>query len=268
MDLVILFPDQSQLSLPFQSLELMLYQLQHPKYGDFLCLYHQQQWYELQSCVLRKYNTYFLDQRVSNSPYLYLATPFDLKYLLLPHLCKAKAQYSPLDQIIPSSSNLLPFLRDPLQYQTLQLDRICDVNTSFGEDCPMFRYNADKTLQWLKGKVSRLSQILQKQRLEKEHSQNPSFVASFQLHPAPSQTQERTEKALGAASKEDEQMAVEIICDLLSEDLTQTLLAAYQMTASDFTARTSLVGKRKADWEVALEVRNTLFDSFDESQCF
>lgn len=255
MDIVILFSSaggKKAVSSSLANQSLCIQQLQHPKHGEYLCLYHEKQWFELQSCSLRKYNTYFIDQRVCNSPYLYLATPIDMKFLLLPYLEKAKTQYSPLDQIIPTSSNLLGYLRDPLEYTHWNLELICDVNTSFGEDCPMFRYSAEKTMTWLQRKVQKLGEKIRQQRITKEQKQNPSFVSSFNFNSASDADLAAKEDTTTVLGREDLLVAVEVICDYLSEELANTLLKSYGLTTADFNSKNT-PAKRKADWEVALE---------------
>ena len=58
--------------------------------------------------------------------------------------------------------------------------------------------------------------------------------------------------------REDLLVAVEVICDYLSEELANTLLKSYGLTIADFNSKNT-PAKRKADWEVALEVLNSSF---------
>lgn len=175
-DLVILFPDQST-TRTISSDGIVLKLINHPKYSPFLCCFYEGKLYELQSCSLQKYTTFFIDQRISSSSYLYLATNIDPRFILLPYFERSKDKFSPLEQIVPTDANLREIISRPA-FQS-QLDQICDVNTAFGEDLPFYRYNKDKMITWLRNKVSKLGKILQRQRLEKEERQNPSFVTSF-----------------------------------------------------------------------------------------
>lgn len=61
---------------------------------------------------------------------------------------------------------------------------------------------------------------------------------------------------------EDKIEALSIICDLLSEDLTDRLLASYKVHKdSILKPSASSALKRKADWETALEVYNRYIEN-------
>jgi hypothetical protein len=248
-NIVILFSDKSTASLLPSEFQLKL--IPHTKYDKILCISWKNSFYELQSCSLQKYTTWFIDQRISSSQFLYLANKIDPKFIVLTDLEKsgANGKFSPLDQLIDRAAFSL---FDFANHTDWKLDELCDVNNSFGDDCLMYRYNKEKTMTWLKKKVLTVSRVLMAQRLRREQRQQPSFVGGFQGN---------IEKTLGAGvdqasdlpSCDDIRISVEIVSDYLSDSLMKLLLAEYDLKVEDFTGRSSL-GKRKADWEIALEV--------------
>jgi hypothetical protein len=174
-----------------------------------------------------------------------MASPLDPRFLLLPHLEKASKNFVPLEQIVQVTDDFkLPGLKNAINWK---LDEVCDVK-SLGDDEFYYRFNTLKTLTWLKNKVDKISKIISKQRQAREERLKPCFVNSFQATAdLPSQ-----ENIAITVSSDDTKTAVEIMCDYLSESLSSSLMTEYNLKTSDFNTKSSL-GKRKADWEVALE---------------
>jgi hypothetical protein len=256
-NIVILFPNKSTASLLPSEFELKL--LPHPKYEKILCISWKDCFFELQSCSLQKYTTWFIDQRISSSQFLYLAYKIDPKFIFLTDLEKSgvNGKFSPLDQLIDRATFSFFDFSNAVEWK---LDELCDINNTFGDDCLMYRYNNEKTMKWLKKKVETVSRILMNQRLRREQRQQPSFVGGFQGNVEKTlPTDSDFEQALLSVvpSVDDVRLSVEIVSDYLSDSLMKSLLAEYNLTVEDFTGRSGL-GKRKADWEMALEVNHLL----------
>jgi hypothetical protein len=88
---------------------------------------------------------------------LYVASPMDPKFLLLPLLEQHGARYSPLEQILAAAANApdaAPHAHHGLmelrRCANLDLGKVCDVNDQLGDDCILYRMNEAKALQWLK----------------------------------------------------------------------------------------------------------------------
>lgn len=198
-NIIILFQKQTKMtSLTLLPTDLELILVPHPKYESSLCICWENQFYELQSCSLQKYTTWFIEQRISSSQFLYLATIVDPKFIILPYLEKSNGKFSPLDQIIPQLQNAkLPNLSLASQWN---MNSICDINDSFGDDCIFYRYNTEKALNWLKSKVQKISKIILHQRILKEERQQPSFVTSFQSAEAASLDKNNADGILTSSS--------------------------------------------------------------------
>jgi hypothetical protein len=154
--------------------------LPHPKYGPIEFVRCGIDLYELQTVQPRKFGSWFIDQRVSSDPSLFLATKYDQKFIILPFLEKHGQKFSPLDQIVVmvDGCDCLPLN----QVSMWHLDDICDVNDKFGDDMILYRLNQDKTLDWLRKKVQGIAEYIgQQRRLKSSHDQvATTFDSSIQ----------------------------------------------------------------------------------------
>lgn len=255
--IIILFSGQSPDQLISFPPHFPIYSIPHPKgeNNTTLCIYWNHIYYELQSKLLHKYASWFIGQRVSSSNHIYLASKMDIRFLLLPYFEKAgeNQKYSPLDQIItqPMKNDIS---RIPLEsIQTSKLSSICDINDKYGEDMIFYRYNPEKTLTWLMKKVQKLIHTIVVQNQKKLQRLQPTFVQSFNInrdenHPTVSGDE-------GKETEEDVKLALELVCDQLSDNLATQLITKFGMKSSDIGNKptTTLSNKRKADWEIALE---------------
>eukprot|EP01034_Spumella_vulgaris_P024793 gene24793-31172_t len=125
-----------------------------------------------------------------------------------------------------------------------------------------YRYNVEKTIAWLKKKVQATSATLLKHRLSKAQTVNPSFSSNFDISGQSNKQSSSTSAATGTTEPEEEdiKLALDILCEYLSDSLLSRLLSEYK-----YNAKTDLVkkgassasegsGKRKADWEDELEL--------------
>ena len=133
--------------------------------------------FELQSIQPRRHGSWFINQRVSSSPVIYVASKIDPRLLCLPFLESSSGKYSPLDQIVVPRDGCarMPLARS----NTWKMEEMCDVNDKLGDDMILYRYNQDKALAWLKAKVTRTAAVLCKQRNIKATRNNLTFVNNF-----------------------------------------------------------------------------------------
>lgn len=153
---------------------------QHPKDSTpVMCIQLESDIYELQAASIRKHAAWFINQRVSSSSTIYMANKMDPRFLCLPCFLKSAAQYSPLNQIITAAEG---FDRIPLSsISSWKIEEICDVNDQFGSDMILYRYNEEKTLKCLSGKVRRTAQVIAAQRHLKKSQVNSAFVSTFNV---------------------------------------------------------------------------------------
>ena len=149
---------------------------------------------------------------------------------------------------------------DRIPIDTLKLfslDSICDINSSLGEDMILYKYNEEKTLLWLENKVKNTSKLLAKHRLTKESATNTvyssTFNVSMQITNSKLEITSNNDKQNEIILHEDKVVALQIICDYISDDLAVKLAEKLQLDVSILTSRNTNL-KRKTDWENELEV--------------
>jgi ribonuclease H2 subunit B len=154
--------------------------LPHPRDGPSLFLLHAGNIYEYQKATPRKLGCFFIDQRISSSPTICVATCVDPRFLVLPFLeANAKGRYSPLDQII---THVEGTQRIPLEnISKWKMHECCDVNDKFGDDMILYRYNEEKTVQWLRSKLMRAAAVLRTKRMQRSKTENKASVDTFNL---------------------------------------------------------------------------------------
>lgn len=107
--------------------------------------------------------SWFIDETVQSDGKMYLSTPIDPIFLVLPYLKKhCSLNAMPLDQLLhdpdfPQTERLLK--SSGLSYLSLIADRKGD------ESLQAFKYNEEKTLAWLKKKVERVADILKQKNI-------------------------------------------------------------------------------------------------------
>ena len=228
--------------------------LMHPKGVPVIFVKKGKDILELQNCEPRKYGSWFINQRISSSRSYLLATKIDPRFLCLPYLEKSD-KYSPLDQIIINNEGCdrLP-LNDSKEWG---LDSICDINNSFGEHMILYKYNETKTLSWLKEKINKISKTVAKQKIIREVKGNINFVTTFNSGTKVNVLEESKTMNNSDEIKVDDddiKIALQIICDYLTESMILKITKAMNIEASDLYASVSSNQKRKTDWELELEI--------------
>jgi hypothetical protein len=137
-----------------------------------------------------------------------------------------------------------------------KLHEICDVNDKLGDDMILYRYNEEKTIEWLKQKVLRTAAVVCSKRIASAAAESKAVVDSFR---APNQSSAPSSAAPSPTSEPTEidiKEAFDIIQDYISDDFGKKIASVIPLLSGGQTLPSdSLVpAKRKADWEVALEV--------------
>ncbi|XP_030746699.1 ribonuclease H2 subunit B [Sitophilus oryzae] len=107
--------------------------------------------------------SWFIDETVKSDGKMKLSTPIDPIFLVLPYLRKYCITHAvPLDQLLrdeefPETERLLK--SSGLNYLGLIADRKGD------EELNAYKYNEEKTLNWLKKKTERVSEILKQKNI-------------------------------------------------------------------------------------------------------
>jgi hypothetical protein len=223
--------------------------------------------FELQSVQPKKYGSWFVNQKVSSNAQIYLASRVDPLLLCLPYF-ETRTQYSPLDQIVtaPDDAATSSCARLPLaKAASWHLENISDVK-DLGDDLVLYKYNEEKTLAWLSHKVRRAARHLlsvRKARATVDGTVVSSFNMSAQAHASAASSSAASSlsgadagasAAAGEPEAEDIRAALQVVTDYLTDAMATKLVAAFGLTAADVAASKTQAQKRKADWEIELEI--------------
>ncbi|XP_074658404.1 ribonuclease H2 subunit B-like [Tubulanus polymorphus] len=187
------------------------YQIRHPKTGESCLFMISNGGTRLHEVIKfdESYRSWFIGNHVQQDGGLYLVTPMDPIFLLLPYLQKSlKDNRSvPLEDILTDSTySDLYRIKNCLGME--QLDLIADTR-GVDDDLMAYRYNQEKTLTWLKTKVRRLADNLKKRRFIIDSGQSDVFIKSMK------QNESNIEEYLLYSHG--------IISDYLPDDLSQKL---------------------------------------------
>ncbi len=244
--------------------ELTMIQVYHPRQDSTILFMNGSKFFEVQKTQVAKYASWFVGQRVIPNKDVMMAAPFDPRFILLPYFEKAGSRYSPIDQIVHSSTLNTPanVKIPPLEHwKQWRLEEVFDVNDKLGDDMIVFRFNKDKTMAWLQNKVEKVAKVLAIQRKRAQQQAQPLFAASFRSGSSFQQQQQRqhqstTDNEEVIVDDVDKRGAIELIGDNLSDSLIGELTKLYGFTPEEImvTKANASGVKRKADWEIALEV--------------
>ncbi|KAI4484933.1 hypothetical protein M0802_012941 [Mischocyttarus mexicanus] len=104
--------------------------------------------------------SWFIDDNVKSDGKMHLSTPIDPIFLVLPYLRKS-LQIQPLDQCLWDED--YPETPRLAHCQNLKLSLVADRKGD--ESLQAFKYNEDKTLNWLKKKVERVAEVLKQKSI-------------------------------------------------------------------------------------------------------
>ena len=256
-DMLLLLESQNDVARHDDKIEFIT--LPHPKFQTptVYILQNDNTFLELQTSSFRRFNCWFINQRISSNGNLSLGTKVDPKFLVLPYIEKAgSAKFSPIDQIVDMTEGCA---RIPLgNASNWALEKICDVKDL--DDMGYFiRYSPEKTQSWLQGKVKSLSKLLAMKRTKKAESK--TTVSSFNNAQSSSSAvdNDAVMKMNGdttiVVSRDDTILALQIIVEYVNESIAQPLIAHFDVNAGELQANKKQVEvKRKADWEEELEI--------------
>ncbi|XP_059163656.1 ribonuclease H2 subunit B-like [Physella acuta] len=118
------------------------------------------------NCFKEKYRSWFFGDTVHSDGHIFLTTPVDPLFLILPYLINAgeNKRFMKLDQIVadedfPDCHKLLTCCIDD------QLELVTDWK-DIDDSTRVYRYNLDKTLNWLKIKTETLTDVLEEKNVQ------------------------------------------------------------------------------------------------------
>lgn len=238
--------------------ELTMLQVYHPRQDSTLVFMQEGKFFEIQKAQIAKYSSWFIGQRVLPNKDILMSTPYDPRFILLPYFETAGSRFSPLDQIVHTSTIPTPvnIKIPPLHHwRNWNMDEVFDVNDQLGEDMIVFRFNKEKTISWLRNKVEKVARVLALQRKRAQQHAQPSFAASFRSGNAVAKKPPIEVENEAVVNETDRHSAIEIVCDYISDSLISDLISSFGISVDAvMVTKANLSGvKRKADWELALE---------------
>jgi len=187
-----------------QGTEVKTVKLRHPKTNEAATFLYNQVTGKL--CELlaftEEHRSWFVGQKLVSDGRLFLATPVNPVFLVLPYLAKA-TRLVPLDQMLEDDK--FP-LTEELLGQVKGLDKIAD--SKGDSDLNVWKYSQDSALSWLEGRVDRVAGVLEKQEIDL--SQGAVSHHFKQAGPEPTAVDYR-------------RYALGIVSEYLSPDLAKTL---------------------------------------------
>ncbi|KAH9509023.1 Ribonuclease H2 subunit B [Bulinus truncatus] len=159
-------------------LKLTLCQLRHPRLktgvmylfsSDCTCIY------EL-TAFKEKFRSWFIGNSVLSNGQMYITTPLDPLFLILPYLinCAEKKRFMTLEQIVldeefPESHKLLTCCNAD------QLELVTDWK-DIDDDVRVYKYCKEKTLSWLKRKTEAVAEALEMKKIQVNSSKSHSSI--------------------------------------------------------------------------------------------
>ncbi|XP_056004979.1 ribonuclease H2 subunit B-like [Ostrea edulis] len=148
--------------------------------------------------------SWLVDNSVQQDGSLYITTPVDCLFLVLPYLLKVKEKgmYMTLDQIV-SDSDYPECHRLVNTSGTSELHHIADIKGS--DDLQAYRYSEEKSLSWLQSKTERLAEKLSERGICVSGAQSSTYI--------------RTKRAATASQEDYIRYAFGMICDYLPAEI-------------------------------------------------
>ena len=200
------------------------------------------------------------------------------------HSSSSGVQVSPTGATLSSESNVaynsFQFLQSALNNknsQPVNMSEICDVNDTAIEDTVLYRYNESKVLCWLTNKIHNIELVLAKKRISSQSSKNQLMSSNFNvissINDKASAPAASTDTTSVEINRIDTFEAIQIISDYISSSTLKKLLVHLNLTETEVFTNSkqrqqhsssstgddeglspSSNNKRKADWELELEV--------------
>ncbi|XP_033760100.1 ribonuclease H2 subunit B-like isoform X2 [Pecten maximus] len=185
--------------------------LRHPKSDKgalFVFSHNERDIHEVTS-FKEEFRSWFIGNQVQSDGSLILTAIVDPVFLVLPYLIKAEktGKFMTIDQIVTDDD----FPECHHLYKTAGMSELYQVSDMKGDDdLRVYRFNKERTLSWLQGKIDKLADVLSSKNICVSGAQSSSFIRS---------------KRFSTATTDDyRRFAHGMVCDYLSVELGQELL--------------------------------------------
>lgn len=227
--------------------------------------------FELQSSISRKHGSWFINHHIIGNSKIVCLSVIDPKFLLLPYLLTSE-KYCPIDQLI-SATYKEGCDRLPIEWiNKWNMIDICDINDKLGDDMILYRLNKIKLENFLRKKVFQLAYCIMKRRtgndLPLPSTSSTNVNISKVINKENIDQDEDETKVMNISnsdhnrvsggsssdliSKEDVQIALQIITDYLPTKVTNEIFVESFLKESLSETANGCNGKRNRDWEESL----------------
>ncbi|XP_018019661.1 ribonuclease H2 subunit B [Hyalella azteca] len=118
--------------------------------------------------------SWFMGESIISDGKIYLGTPYNAVYLILPYLMKAE-QNVPLDQLLEDEE--FPSAIQLASCSNLCLKNVADAKGS--SDLNVWKYNEKKTLSWLEARTRNMAAVLMAKKVPTTTAQALTFVRTM-----------------------------------------------------------------------------------------
>ncbi|OWF49109.1 ribonuclease H2 subunit B-like [Mizuhopecten yessoensis] len=185
--------------------------LRHPKTdrGALFVFSHDEQDIHEVTSFKEEFRSWFIGDQVQSDGSLILTSKVDSLFLVLPYLITAEqtGKFMTIDQIVTDDD----YPECQRLYKTAGMSELYRVTDMKGDDdFRVYRFNKEKTLSWLQGKIDKLAEVLSAKGICVSGAQSSSFVRS---------------KRFSTATTDDyRRFAHGMVCDYLPLALGEELL--------------------------------------------
>jgi len=194
--------------------------------------------FEVNSLAPSKYNSYFANNSVISDGKVFVATPIDPLFLVLPILASVASKLSPFDQLVSEvkEKKLLPDCGSGPGSSCLSeesLEKVCIVSDVMGDDMLMYKFDEAKCLAWLVAKYERVLALLTEREGRKVANgtdKASAFDTSFNMGNDSSSTSTSTSSPKNSPPKLQKN-AINMICEYLTSEWGEKVSESHLVSA-------------------------------------
>ncbi|GMI56597.1 hypothetical protein ScalyP_jg11973 [Parmales sp. scaly parma] len=243
--------------------------------------------FEVNSLAPSKYNSYFANNSVISDGKVFVATPIDPLFLVLPILASVASKLSPFDQLVSEvkEKKLLPDCGSGPGSSCLSeesLEKVCIVSDVMGDDMLLYKFDEAKCLAWLVAKYERVLALLTEREGRKVANgtdKASAFDTSFNMGNDSSSTSTSTSTSTSSPKNSPPKLqknAITMICEYLTSEWGEKLCSALNFKDTSILTTGNGSKKRKQVWdeedtaqkmeEYTMGRQGTTFDELNKEQ--
>jgi len=164
----------------FKSSSIQVIKLRHPRtQGAAMFVYNSDEKEILELMSFDEgHRSWFIGETIQSDGKLYITSPVDASYLILPYLMKATKNV-PLEDLLDDVE--FPAVRNlPTLKRAEDLSHVADRKGS--ADLGVWKYNEESTLSWLERRVEKLASVLKEKKVPTSSGQSFTFVRTMDQH--------------------------------------------------------------------------------------